>query len=118
LPLRIGDRTLGTLVFSSLRVERSWPAELVQRLQTLAELFANALMRRQEATALEVSEALTASVLATLPVKAAIVDLSGTIVQVNDAWALPARRTTPPPGGSVRGGELSRRVPTRHRDLR
>ena len=91
LPLRIGDRTLGTLVFSSLRVERSWPSELVQRLQTLAELFANALMRRQEATALEVSEALTASVLATLPGEAAIVDVSGTIVQVNDAWAASLR---------------------------
>ena len=91
LPLRIGDRTLGVLAFSSLHVERSWPAELVQRLQTLAELFANALMRRQEATALEVSVALTASVLATLPGEAAIVDVSGVIVQVNDAWAAFAR---------------------------
>jgi C4-dicarboxylate-specific signal transduction histidine kinase len=91
LPLRIGDRTLGTLAFSNLRVERPWPAELVQRLQTLAELCANALMRRQEATALEVSEALTASVLATLPGEAAIVDVSGVIVQVNAAWAVSAR---------------------------
>ena len=101
LPLRIGDRTLGTLVFSSLRVERSWPPELVQRLQTLAELFANALMRRQEATALEVSEALTASVLATLPGDAAIVDVSGTIVQVNDAWAASLRADDARPPGAV-----------------
>ena len=104
LPLRIGDRTLGTLAFSSLRAERSWPAELVQRLQTLAELFANALMRRQEATALEVSEALTASVLATLPGEAAIVDVSGVIVQVNDAWAVSARADDADPLAAVSVG--------------
>jgi C4-dicarboxylate-specific signal transduction histidine kinase len=104
LPLRIGDRTLGVLAFSSLRAERSWPAELVQRLQTLAELVANALMRRQEATALEVSEALTASVLATLPGDAAIVDVSGVIVQVNDAWAVSARADEPDPLAAVSVG--------------
>ncbi len=91
LPLRIGDRTLGILAFSRLFAERSWPAELMQRLQTPAELVANALMRGQEAAALEVSEALTASVLATLPGEAAIVDVNGVILQVNDAWAASAR---------------------------
>src|SRR4029077_15237232 len=45
----------------------------------------------QEAAALEVSEALTASVLAALPGEAAIVDVSGVIVQVYDAWAISAR---------------------------
>lgn len=104
LPLRIGDRTLGTLVFSSLRAERSWPAELVQRLQTLAELIANALMRRQDATALEVSEALTASVLAALPGEAAIVDVNGVIVQVNDAWAVSPRAADTDPVAAVSVG--------------
>jgi C4-dicarboxylate-specific signal transduction histidine kinase len=76
----------------------------VQRLQTLAELIANALMRSQEATALEVSEALTASVLAALPGEAAIVDVNGVIVQDNDAWAVSPRAADTDPVAAVSVG--------------
>jgi PAS domain-containing protein len=61
-------------------------------------------MRRQEATALEVSEASHPSVLATLPGEAAIVDVTGVIVQVNDAWAASARSGDADPLAAVSVG--------------
>ena len=87
LPLRIGEHTLGFLTFVKLGGERDWPEEVTQQVRTLAELFANALSRKQAASALEDSEAFTSAVLAALPGETAIVDVDGVIVQVNDAWA-------------------------------
>jgi signal transduction histidine kinase len=87
VPLRIGERMLGVLAFVSLRGRRPWPPELVQGLRTLGELFANALVRKQAATALETSQALTSAVLTALPGETAIIDAHGVIVQVNEAWA-------------------------------
>jgi signal transduction histidine kinase len=47
VPLRGAGGLLGALTFSSLDTERSWPDELVQRLQLLGEVFANILSHRQ-----------------------------------------------------------------------
>ena len=47
IPLNADGALLGALMFSSLGAERVWPDELVQRLQLLAEVFANILSRRQ-----------------------------------------------------------------------
>ena len=47
VPLTSGGALLGSLMFSALGAERVWPDELVQRLQLLAEVFANILSRRQ-----------------------------------------------------------------------
>jgi signal transduction histidine kinase len=91
VPLRIGDRWLGILAFASLRGNRSWPPELVQGIRTLGEVFANALMRKHAAAALQTSEALSSAVLTALPGEAAIVDGDGVVVQVNDRWAALAR---------------------------
>jgi signal transduction histidine kinase len=46
LPLKTGGVLVGALAFSTLRAERVWPDELVQRLQLLGEVFANVLSRR------------------------------------------------------------------------
>jgi transcriptional regulator with GAF, ATPase, and Fis domain len=47
IPLRGGGSVLGILSFSFLRRPCDWPPEVVSRLQMIAEIFANALMRKQ-----------------------------------------------------------------------
>ena len=47
IPLKVGGVVLGVLSFGSFREFRSWPDELVQRLRTIAEIFANALARKR-----------------------------------------------------------------------
>jgi len=47
VPLVVGGMIVGSLACSSLRREHPWPEELVQRLQLIAEVFANALARRR-----------------------------------------------------------------------
>jgi signal transduction histidine kinase len=87
VPLQIGERRLGILAFASLRGRRAWPAAIVQQVTTLGEVFANALMRKDAAAALQMSEALGAAVLTALPGEAAIVDGDGVVVRINAAWA-------------------------------
>jgi len=52
LPLAAGDSLLGVLSFDSVRTERTWPDELLPRLQLLSEVFASALERRRAELAL------------------------------------------------------------------
>jgi signal transduction histidine kinase len=47
IPLSVRGAMLGVLVFDSLRAERTWAAEVVQRLQLLGEVFAGALERKR-----------------------------------------------------------------------
>ena len=47
LPLNAGGPMLGVLSFGSVRRERAWPAELVERLRLLSEAFASALERKR-----------------------------------------------------------------------
>ena len=47
LPLSVRGSMLGVLAFDSLRAERTWSDELVQRLQLLGEVFAGALERKR-----------------------------------------------------------------------
>jgi signal transduction histidine kinase len=47
LPLSAGGSTLGVLSFDSVHSERDWPADMVQRLQLLGEVFAGALERKR-----------------------------------------------------------------------
>ena len=46
-PLSTGGSLLGVLSFDSIHGERSWPDELVQRLQLLGEVFVGALERKR-----------------------------------------------------------------------
>jgi GAF domain-containing protein len=52
LPLGAGHSLLGVLSFDSVRNERTWPDELLPRLQLLGEVFAAALERRRAELAL------------------------------------------------------------------
>ena len=47
IPLQAGGRVLGSLSFASVRRERAWPDELVERLRLLSEAFASALERKR-----------------------------------------------------------------------
>jgi C4-dicarboxylate-specific signal transduction histidine kinase len=47
VPLMVEGVVMGSLAFSTLRAERPWRDELVQRLGLLGEVFANALSRRR-----------------------------------------------------------------------
>jgi len=47
IPLRAGGPMLGVLSFDSVREQRTWPDELVDRLRLLSEAFASALERKR-----------------------------------------------------------------------
>ena len=51
-PLASSGRVFGALSFGALTAERGWPDVLVQRLQLMADLFANALARQRNEQAL------------------------------------------------------------------
>ena len=56
IPLMVEGTPIGALVFDTIRAERVWPDELVQRLRLVADVFANALARRRAASAARESE--------------------------------------------------------------
>ena len=51
-----GRPPVGALAFSSIREERTWPEEIVKRLQLVAQMFSNALSRQRSERALRESE--------------------------------------------------------------
>ena len=57
LPLAVGgEPPVGALAFNTLREERDWPDALVNRLQLVAQVFTNALVRRRHDLSLRESE--------------------------------------------------------------
>ncbi|MCK7497241.1 MAG: hypothetical protein MZW92_45220 [Comamonadaceae bacterium] len=52
-----GGRIYGALSFNDMQAERPWPEELIARLKLVAQLFINALARKQTELALQESEA-------------------------------------------------------------
>ena len=58
VPLSVGGGPLiGVLTFDTLLEERDWPVELVQRLKLVAQVFSNALARKESERILRQSEA-------------------------------------------------------------
>ena len=51
-----GEKAFGAVSFHSVEEERSWPDEIVQRLQLVAQIFANAVVRKRVDSALRESE--------------------------------------------------------------
>jgi len=51
-----GGPTFGALTFNTTREERDWSAEIISRLQLVAQVFANALARKHDERALRESE--------------------------------------------------------------
>ena len=91
--------------FDSLHAEPEWSEDVWQQVRTLAALFANALSRKEAATALESSEAFTGAVLAALPGETAIIDSAGVIMQVNEAWARFAGTVAGDSAGTIAVGD-------------
>jgi signal transduction histidine kinase len=83
IPLLAGDLVLGSIAFSTVLTERSWPEELVQRLRLLAGVLANVLARRRADGALRESRALSDAIVQSLPGTVVVVNRSGVIIAMN-----------------------------------
>ncbi len=57
IPMAIGRKTLGSCVLVSVNAERVWPQDLVNRMRLIAEVFANALARKDAEETVRESEA-------------------------------------------------------------
>ena len=84
-PLSIGGQPLGFMALMTGR-EREWSDEEVARLQLVAGMVASALLRRNSERSLRSSDALSGAVLASLSARVAVLDRTGKIVRVNQAW--------------------------------
>ena len=96
-PLSIGGQPLGFMALMAGR-EREWSDEEVARLRLVAGMVAGALLRRNSERALRSTDALSGAVLASLSARVAVLDHSGKILRINQAW-----RGTP----TVVGGGMS-----------
>jgi PAS domain S-box-containing protein len=57
IPLSTGNKTLGLLSLTMLRRRRKWPPELIRQCRLVAEVFANALVRKRHEESLVQAEA-------------------------------------------------------------
>jgi len=99
LPLVAGGHVLGALAFVTVTAERTWPDELVHRLRLIAEVFANALARKEAEDALRASEVMKSAILASLTSSVTVLDRQGRIITVNESWTRFAREHGMPSDG-------------------
>ena len=85
MPLVAGDLVLGSISFTTVLAERTWPDELVQRLQLLAGVLANILARRRADEALRESRALSGAIVESLPGTVVVVNRAGVIIATHRA---------------------------------
>ena len=86
VPFVIGDAMGGALAVSTLRHERDWSEELVERLRLLAEVFAIGIMRRHSEIAIEESENRFRVMADAAPVMMWMAGPDGRCTQFNRAW--------------------------------
>ena len=114
LPLASSSGALGALAFGSV-TERSWSDELVMRLRLVAEVFANALARKQTEDALRGSETMKSSILQSLRSGVAVVDREGHVLALNANWTRLAEESGAPVvkvGDDLFGGGVARQSDT------
>jgi C4-dicarboxylate-specific signal transduction histidine kinase/integral membrane sensor domain MASE1 len=85
IPLVGEGELLGALAFASIR-EPLWSDDLVANTQLLGEVLASALRRRRSEDALRESEVMKSAILQSLSSGVAVLDRTGTLLQVNDRW--------------------------------
>ena len=85
IPLSVAGQPLGFLGLMMER-ERDWSDEEVSRLRLIAGMVAGALLRRNAERSLRSSDALSGAVLASLSARVAVLDRTGRIFRVNQAW--------------------------------
>jgi len=96
LPLSTGERVLGGLALITTAGARPWSLELASGIPLVAEVFANALARKESEDALRASELMKSAILASLNSGVAVLDRAGRIIAVNQAWARFARHAGAP----------------------
>jgi two-component system sensor kinase FixL len=86
LPLQASGAVVGGLSLGNRDVVRTWPPDLVQQMKLVAEVLANALVRKEAEDALRESELIKSAILASLDNGVAVLDRGGRIIAVNDHW--------------------------------
>jgi signal transduction histidine kinase/ABC-type uncharacterized transport system substrate-binding protein len=97
VPVHTGGTAIGTLLVAALRESRPWPEDGAARLRPVADIFANALVRKRGAAALRRSQALSDAVLESITAQVCVLDHQGRIIAVNDAW----KRASDTPGAHI-----------------
>jgi signal transduction histidine kinase len=90
-PLRTAGVMLGAVGVAMTREPRVWHHELAMRLEVLADILANALMRKRAAAELRKREVLSAAVLEAIGLQICVLDRDGRTIAVNDAWKAACR---------------------------
>jgi PAS domain S-box-containing protein len=86
MPLRQGGQLVRWIGFYTTAREQIWPPELASRLHVLGDIFVSALAGAQAELALRHSEQLNRDILSSLNEQVALVDRTGAILSVNQAW--------------------------------
>jgi PAS domain S-box-containing protein len=84
VPLLVAGSVIGAMSFGSLRRERPWPSDLVQRLQLVGQVFANALERKRADETIRKSEVRFRRALEAAPDGVLLVGPDGVIVLANE----------------------------------
>ena len=85
LPLLITDS--GVLSFGANADGVPWSAAQIAQVRLVAEVFGNALARKQAEDALRLSEAMNAAILSSLTSSVAVLDQRGRVVALNEGWS-------------------------------
>ena len=104
VPLKADQSTLGLLTLTMLRRPKEWPRDLTPRIAVVAEIFANALARKQSEEALRQAKAFNRSTLDSLQYQIAVMDREGKILDVNKSWERFAKELDGGPLGRIGTG--------------
>ena len=85
VPLLITDS--GVLSFGARVNGAPWSTAMIAQIRLVAEVFGNALARKQAEDALRLSEAMNAAILSSLRSSVAVLDQRGRVVALNEGWA-------------------------------
>jgi signal transduction histidine kinase/integral membrane sensor domain MASE1 len=86
IPLLIRGRLLGKLTFDSASNPGLRPPDWISRLTVVAEVFSIALAKKDAEEAVRASESMKSAILASLTTRVAVLDRTGRIIAVNEAW--------------------------------
>jgi signal transduction histidine kinase/integral membrane sensor domain MASE1 len=100
VPLMITD--FGVLSFGARTNGGPWPPAMIPQLRLVAEIFGNAITRKQAESALRSSEIIKAAILESLTSGVAVLDRRGRVVASNETWH---RLGSPPTAGRPRLAE-------------
>jgi signal transduction histidine kinase/integral membrane sensor domain MASE1 len=85
VPLLITDS--GVLSFGPRANGAAWSSAMIAQIRLVAEVFGNALARKQAEDALRLSEAMNAAILSSLTSSVAVLDQRGRVVAINEGWS-------------------------------